>query len=133
MRNYILIIILAIFCLGISSPHHRIIARKRVAKTCQEKFAFSTGLTSWTGVAKAAASTYSGVFYITDGDQDVCEVDVYVHSLGGTLDANDEFYMRIYTLDGEDALDTLLGTSDMIEGGSFAATTWISATALPFR
>ena len=69
--------------------------------------------------SRYSGEEYMGMIYNPDSNQCICAVDFMLGERAGTFDANDDFYMRIFLLDGANALDDYtspLGTSAKIDG-----------------
>lgn len=82
-------------------------------------------------IANTTTAHYVGTVYTPAATQCICQVDVYVSDLQGTLTSSFDFYMQIYTVDGNDDLAALVsnGTSGIVPGESIVDDTWISANA----
>ena len=87
-----------------------------------------------TPIAEDGDDDYVGQQYIAPANQCVCAVDVYVNSVDGTLTADHDFYMQIFTL-ASDNITALVtnGTSAKITGESIAITSWLSENAGRFE
>lgn len=86
-------------------------------------------------IANTSTAHYVGTVYVPPLNECICAVDIYVSGVTGTLTSSFDFYMQVYTVDGNDDLASLVsnGTSAAIQGELLSASTWISANAGRFE
>lgn len=98
--------------------------------TCTKDYAVenTANLLSYFKIGISALEEYRGFIYNPDSNESICEIDIYINYLDGTLGANHDYYMRIYSMTG-DNLNVSLGQSDKLDGSDIVAATWISANA----
>lgn len=126
----ILTCFLAISAWAMHPAFMAIIVQPSSSTVCTEDYVYETVvlLTGFYKMANSNSDEYKGFIYTPDSDESICEVDVYVYGIDGTLGASHDFYMRIYSMTG-DNLNASLGQSGKLDGSDFSASTWISENA----
>lgn len=99
---------------------------------CTETYAPSLTADAYTPISRYANIHFTGFLYTPTSNVEVCALDIYIESIGGNVTSKG-YYAQIWTIDGSNQLNTLLGTSNRVLGTSIVATTWISANAGLFQ
>jgi len=126
-KYYLIALVLFGLCFGfIQQQHLAVIAKKG---ECTETYAPS--LTGDAGMYIGQSDSYDfyGILYKPASSESICKLEVYIEALQGTLTSSHDYYCRIFSVDGNDDVDAILGTSSKLDGDALVDNTWTSANA----
>ena len=96
---------------------------------CAETYAPNLAADAELYIGRLEATDFYGALYKPATTQDVCQIDAYIRYITGTLTSDHDYYCRIFSIDGNDDVDAILGTSSKVDGDLMSAGTWVSANA----
>ena len=96
---------------------------------CTETYSPNLAVDAENHIGRWSASDFLGFLYKPTSTASVCQIDVYVRYITGTLTSSHDYYCRIFSIDGNNDAATILGTSSKIDGDLIGEEAWISANA----
>jgi len=108
--------------------HHAVIARKNAA-VCAEAYAPSLTADQGLEVGAGSGGDFAGYVYVPQQNECLCAIDLYIRVETGDQTGK-KYYGRVFTIDGNSDVDTIVGTSsNYIDGTNINgnAPAWISA------
>jgi len=84
---------------------------------CTEVYAPSLTVDEGSYIGRYASNDFSGYIYKPSANRCICEVYAYCQNETGNQTGNN-YHMRIFTIDGNDDVDTIVGTSAAVAGST---------------
>lgn len=95
--------------------------------SCDEWYDFTGTKDQASGIGAYVDRDFIGPRWTQPSDQTLCEVDMFIGGMVGSPSSSHDYWMRVFTVDGNNDLATVVATSTTkIDGDGLSAGTWIS-------
>jgi len=126
--NRLLLIILCL--IAFRADAMMLIGGRPPSSVCTEDYAPSLTVDQPMYIGQSSGTDFHGGGYTPEVTGSVCKIDLHIQAVNeATTLAGKNIHCRIFTIDGNGDVDTIVGTSSALDADSMVASTWTSANA----